>query len=56
MLPFLPKQIATRAVVVYLVALIAVSLLYFQYAMKIEYMVFGLICVSGFFYCLSETL
>ena len=54
MLPFLPKQIATRAVVVYLVALIAVSLLYFQYAMKIEYMVFGLICVAGFFYCLSD--
>lgn len=54
MLSFLPKQISTRAFVVYLVALVAVSLAYFQYAIKIEYMVVGVICVAGFFYCVSD--
>lgn len=53
MLPFFPRTISTRAIIVYLVALVVVSLVYFQYAMRFEYMVVGLISVAGFFYCLS---
>lgn len=54
MIPFFPKQIAYRAIIVYLVALVAVSLVYFQYAMKIEYMVIGILCVGCFFLCVSN--
>lgn len=54
MVPFFPKQIATRAVAVYLLALIVVSLVYFQYAMGFEYWIFGVLCVSGFFLFLSK--
>ena len=50
MIPFLPKQIANRALVTYLVALVVISLFYFNYAMKFGYMALGLIFVSAFFF------
>lgn len=49
MVPYLPKQIANRAIITYLISLIAISLFYSDYAMKFGYMVLGLTFVSGFF-------
>ena len=49
MIPYLPKQISYRAIIVYLAALVAVSITYFQYAMKVGYIVLGLVWVLGFF-------
>ncbi len=49
MVPFFPKQVAYRAIITYLAALIAVSLFYFEYAMKLGYMALGLAFVVGFF-------
>lgn len=49
MVPFFPKQISYRAIVVYLIALAAVSVFFFSYAMKLGYMALGLVCVLGFF-------
>lgn len=49
MVPFFPKQISSRAVIVYLVALGIVNLVYIDYAMLFGYMVLGITCVLGFF-------
>ena len=49
MVPFFPKQISIRAIIVYIVALITVSLLYASYAMSFGYMILGLSFVLVFF-------
>lgn len=49
MVPFFPKQIANRAIVVYLIALSSVSLLFFSYVMSLGFIALGIICVSVFF-------
>lgn len=49
MIPYIPKQIGFRAIIVYLIALVSISLYFFGYSMKIGYMVLGITCVSGFF-------
>lgn len=49
MIPFFPRQISTRAIVVFLIALAAVSLVFIQYAMSGWYLVLGIAFVSGFF-------
>lgn len=49
MIPYLPKQISIRAIIVYLIALATVSLLYFGYAMSLGYMFLGIVFVTGFF-------
>lgn len=49
MIPFLPKQIATKAIFIYMGVLAAVSLFYFNYAMNLIYIVLGLVWVVGFF-------
>lgn len=49
MVPFLPKQVSNRAIVVYLVAIVSVSLLYNDYAISFGFMALGLTCVVGFF-------
>lgn len=49
MIPYFPKQISYRAIIVYLVSLLAISLFYADYAMKLGYMALGSICVVGFF-------
>lgn len=54
MVPFFPKQIATRAVIVYLIALSAISLFYSSYVMKLGYMLLGIVCVVGFFFLTSN--
>ena len=49
MVPYLPKQIAVRAILVYLIALTVISLVFSDYSMKIGYMVLGLTFVLGYF-------
>ena len=49
MIPFFPKQISHRAIIVYLISLIIVSLVYARYAMPWGYMVLGVAFVAGFF-------
>ena len=49
MVPFFPKQISYRAIIVYLAALATVTLFYLSYSMKLGYMALGITCVVGFF-------
>ena len=49
MVPFFPKQIAQRAIFVYLVALVAVSLMFSSYVMPVIYIAIGFIGVCVFF-------
>lgn len=49
MIPFFPKQISYRAIITYVIALIAVSVVFSEYAMKIGFMVLGMAFVVGFF-------
>ena len=49
MVPFFPKQISERAIIVYLASLFAVTIFYLNYAMGIGYMALGCLWVVGFF-------
>lgn len=49
MIPFFPKQISTRAIIAYLIALTTVSVVYISYSMRIEYIIIGLVSVVAFF-------
>ena len=49
MVPFFPKQVAIKAVTVYLIALTIISLFFFDYRMTTKYVVLGLALVIGFF-------
>lgn len=49
MLPFFPKTIAKKGILIYFISLAAVSLLYFRYAMGIEFIILGAMWVVGFF-------
>lgn len=49
MLSFFPKQIALQAILVYLAALVSVSLFFSGYSMQFGYMVLGFTFVTGFF-------
>ena len=49
MVPFFPKQIVNRAVLVYGIALALVSVLFFSHTMKIGYYVLGILFVTIFF-------
>lgn len=49
MIPFLPKQIATKAIYLYLGALTVVSLLFFSHVMSLTYIIMGIAWVVGFF-------
>lgn len=54
MIPYLPKQISNRAIVVYLITLVSVSLFFSSYAMLFGYMVLGISFVAGFFLLTSS--
>lgn len=54
MIPYLPKQISYRAIIVYLAALLTVSIFYSNYAMSFGYIAAGLLCVAGFFLSTTE--
>lgn len=49
MIPFFPKQIAHRAIFVYLIALASISVFYFNYSMSWSYIAMGVMWVLGFF-------
>ena len=49
MIPFFPKQISSRALIVYLVSLTVVSLAFIHYAMDVGHIVMGVVFVAGFF-------
>ena len=49
MIPFFPKQIANKAIYLYLGALAAVSIFFIRHAMSIEYLIMGIAWVVGFF-------
>lgn len=53
MIPFFPKQISNRALIVYIAALAAVSIVFMSYAMQIGYIALGFLWVIGFFYLVS---
>ena len=49
MIPFLPRRIANTAIYLYLGALVAVTLVFFRYAMSVTYIAMGIMWVVGFF-------
>ena len=49
MVPFFPKQIATKGIYLYLGALAAVSLLFIRFAMSLTFIIMGIVWVVGFF-------
>ncbi len=49
MIPYFPKQIATKGVYIYLGLLAAVSILFLRHAMGIEFIAMGIMWVVGFF-------
>ncbi len=49
MIPFFPKQIATKAIYLYLGVLAIVSIFFIRHAMSIEYIIMGIAWVVGFF-------
>ena len=59
MVPYFPRQIAYRAISVYLIALLVVNLLFIEYSMSIGYIIMGVISVTCYFiftYYLSHDL
>ena len=49
MIPYFPKQIVSRAILVYIASLTLVSVFFFRHAMSFWYMLLGLVFVVGFF-------
>lgn len=49
MIPFFPKQIATKGIYLYLGALAAVTIFFFSHAMNILFILMGIMWVVGFF-------
>ena len=49
MIPFFPKQISYRAIIVYLVSLTLVSLAFYDFAMDVGHIIMGVGFVVGFF-------
>ena len=54
MIPFFPKQIAIRAIIVYVIAMSIISVVYYSYAMDILHIAMGFIFVAGFFLLSSQ--
>ena len=49
-LPYIPKKVTNIAMLTYMAALLACSVLYNNYALEIRWMLFGIIEVVGFFF------
>ena len=49
MIPYFPRQIATKGVYIYLGVLTAVSLVFIRHAMSIDFLLMGVMWVVGFF-------
>ena len=55
MIPFFPKQISIKAILLYLVALTVVTAFFYTYAMSVTYIVMGIVWVVGFFFMTNVT-
>lgn len=49
MLPYFPKQLATKGIYIYLGVLTAISLVFLRHAMSIDFLIMGVMWVVGFF-------
>ena len=49
LVPFLPKQISTRAIFIYILSLAAISIIFFKYMMKLDFIIIGIVWVLLFF-------
>ena len=54
MIPYFPKQIATKGLYIYLGLLTAVSLVFIRHAMSIDFLIMGVMWVTGFFLLTSN--
>ena len=54
MIPFFPKQISQRAILIYVASLAIVSILFISHAMKLGYMVLGCLWVFSFFMLVTQ--
>jgi hypothetical protein len=54
MVPFFPKQVSFRGIIVYLISLGFISLFFWNYAMGMIYVVLGVVWVTGFFLLTSQ--
>ena len=54
MIPYFPKQIANRAIIVYLASLAIVSVFYITYSMQLLFFALGISFVTGFFLLTSK--
>ena len=50
MLNYVPKYFTNRAIALYFIALAAVSLMFIRHVMPLQFMLFGVVAVVGFFY------
>lgn len=49
MIPFFPRQIATKGIYIYLGAMTVITIFFFRHAMSIDYIIMGVVWVVGFF-------
>ena len=49
MIPIFPEKIAKKGILIYLISLAVVSIAFFKHAMGIEYILLGIMWVTGFF-------
>ena len=54
MIPFFPKQVSHRAILVYLFSLTVISVVFMNYAMQVGYLALGCFWVIGFFLIISQ--
>lgn len=54
MIPFFPRQIASKAIAIYIAVLGFVTVFFYNYAMGLEFIVLGVVWVAGFFLLTSE--
>ena len=54
MIPYFPKQISFRAIIVYLISLATVSVVFINYSMQIGYILLGCMWVIGFFLLVTQ--
>ena len=49
LVPFLPKQISTKAIFIYILSLAAISIIFFKYMMKLDFIIIDIVWVLLFF-------
>lgn len=54
MVPYFPKPIANKGLVLYLISIITVSVIFMQYAMGVSFMLIGVGSVILFFFCSNQ--